>query len=272
LVESRSAAAREDVKWMPRQTKVIVNLTKWNVVCERAVLADTPLPRMRGLLGMGSLRRGSAVLLQPAPSIHTAFVRFAFDAVFLDRNLRVVRVIERVKPWRIVSDRRAASVLQLAAGEIVARGIEVGDQVVVSDEAEMLLGGRGPSAEQLAPWRILVASQDRRFRSVAAALLARRDYDVAIRERTDDLSEGARRAAADVIVVDASEQPEAVAHEQSLLETLSPDVALIVVSDAAAVAGKGSTAATINKWGEFDRLFEAIEEARAARVPAAGAS
>ena len=97
------------------------------VVCERCTLADRPLARMRGLLGRRSLPPGEGILLRPASSIHTAFMRFAIDAVFLDRELRVTRVVERVAPWRMAAARGSRSVLELPAGEADRRSLQPGD-------------------------------------------------------------------------------------------------------------------------------------------------
>src|SRR5215207_4523882 len=63
-------------------------------------VADTRRTRMKGLLGRRSLEPGEGLLLQPAGSVHTAFMRFAIDVVFLDRDLRVLRVAASVRPWR----------------------------------------------------------------------------------------------------------------------------------------------------------------------------
>lgn len=114
----------------------IVNTTRGSVVCEQAVIADQPLRRMRGLLGRRSLPSGEGLLLTPAPSVHTAFMRFPIDLVFLDRNLEVVRVVERLRPWRMASARRARLTLELATGEVAARGIEVGDTLEVVAAAD----------------------------------------------------------------------------------------------------------------------------------------
>jgi uncharacterized membrane protein (UPF0127 family) len=96
------------------------------VVCERCSVADSPLTRMRGLLGRSELAAEEGVLLRPAGSIHTFFMRFPIDAVFLDRDLRVVRVAREVAPWRTAAARGAKSVLELRAGEASRRGVEPG--------------------------------------------------------------------------------------------------------------------------------------------------
>jgi uncharacterized protein len=96
------------------------------VVCERCLLAETPLARLRGLLGRNGLPPGEGLLLKPAGSIHTAFMRFAIDAVFLDRGNTVVKVASALRPWRTAACRGARSVLELPAGEASRRGLRPG--------------------------------------------------------------------------------------------------------------------------------------------------
>lgn len=95
-------------------------------ICERCTVADTMLPRMKGLLGRRELPPGEGMLIEPAPSIHTFFMRFPIDAVFLSRDNEVLKVSPNVKAWRTRSCRRAFAVLELAAGEAGRRGIEPG--------------------------------------------------------------------------------------------------------------------------------------------------
>ena len=101
-----------------------------SIVCERCVLADTALARMRGLLGRRDLPSGEGILLKPASSVHMAFMRFPIDAVFLDRELRVVKVAADLKPWRAAGSRGAKAVLEIPAGEAERRGLSVGDRLV----------------------------------------------------------------------------------------------------------------------------------------------
>jgi uncharacterized membrane protein (UPF0127 family) len=101
-------------------------------VCDRCRVADRPLARMRGLLGRRDLPRGEGVLLRPAASVHTWFMRFPIDVVFLDRELRVLKVVPQLAPWHVAAERGARAVLELAAGECERRGLRPGDRVVVS--------------------------------------------------------------------------------------------------------------------------------------------
>ena len=114
-----------------RSARGVVVLTRddGSVICERCVVADRMLPRMKGLLGKRELAAGEGLLIQPAPSIHTFFMRFPIDVVFLAKNGKVMKVAANVGAWRMRSCRRAFAVLELPAGEAERRGIKVGDQV-----------------------------------------------------------------------------------------------------------------------------------------------
>lgn len=94
------------------------------------MLANTPWRRLRGLLGRRELPRGEGLLLRPAGSVHTSFMRFPIDIVFLDGDLGVLGIEPEVPPWRVKGRRGARSVLELAAGEAEARSLRVGDRLV----------------------------------------------------------------------------------------------------------------------------------------------
>ena len=101
-------------------------------LCERCVLASNPLARMRGLLGRKQLGRDEGILLRPAGSIHTAFMRFPIDAFFLDVDGRVLRIEKDLRPWRASGCRGARAVLELSAGESERRGVRPGERVAAA--------------------------------------------------------------------------------------------------------------------------------------------
>ena len=86
-----------------------------HVVCDTCVVADTFATRLRGLLGRRSLPSGEGLLIRRESSVHTCFMRFAIDVVFLDADLRVLRVDSNVGPWRLKACRGAQAVLELRA-------------------------------------------------------------------------------------------------------------------------------------------------------------
>lgn len=88
---------------------------------------------MVGLLGRRHLPEREGLFLSPAWSIHTWFMRFPIDVVFVDRDGEILRVVERLGPWRLVSHRKAHAVIELAAG--------------VAGRLALRAGGRVPSME-----------------------------------------------------------------------------------------------------------------------------
>jgi uncharacterized membrane protein (UPF0127 family) len=87
---------------------------------------------MKGLLGRASLPSGEGILLRPAGSVHTFFMRFPIDVVFVDRELEVVGIEPALPPWRLAGRRGAKAVVELAAGECERRGLAVGDRLALA--------------------------------------------------------------------------------------------------------------------------------------------
>ena len=109
----------------------IVNRSRADsVVCARTEVADTFWRRLRGLQGRATLEPGDGMLFRGEGSIHSAFMRFRFDAVFMDREMRVIALAERIPPWRTRAARGARNILELAAGEISRTGLAIGDLLV----------------------------------------------------------------------------------------------------------------------------------------------
>jgi uncharacterized membrane protein (UPF0127 family) len=110
---------------------VTVRKEDGTVVCERCLVADSAWLRMKGLLGRAELPAGEGVLIRPTSSIHMLFMRFPIDAVFVDRELRVVKVVPELRPWRFAAARRAHAVFELAAGACARTGVHAADRLVL---------------------------------------------------------------------------------------------------------------------------------------------
>jgi uncharacterized protein len=99
------------------------------LVCERCVVAASPLARMKGLLGRDSLDPGEGILLRPAGSIHMFFMRFSIDAIFCDRELAVIDVVRDLRPWKMAARRGAKVVIEVSAG--AAADVGAGDRLLL---------------------------------------------------------------------------------------------------------------------------------------------
>lgn len=107
------------------------NRTRDVALAERARSAETFVSRSIGLLSSKGLAEGEGLWIAPCNSIHTWFMRFTIDALFLDRDDRVVKVVERMGPWKMTwIAPKAKGVLELPAGTIARTGTKLGDQLV----------------------------------------------------------------------------------------------------------------------------------------------
>jgi uncharacterized membrane protein (UPF0127 family) len=109
---------------------MLMNARTGNVVANDVELADTPESRRKGLLGRRDLPPSSALILRPCFSVHTAFMPFAIDVVFVRRDGVVVKVARNLMPWRIAAAWDAQAVVELAAGG--AADIAVGDRLYLA--------------------------------------------------------------------------------------------------------------------------------------------
>jgi uncharacterized membrane protein (UPF0127 family) len=99
------------------------------VVCERCEVADGFWTRFRGLMGRRGLGAGEGMLIDPAGSVHTFFMRFPIDCVLLDRELAVVAVRAGVRPWRAAGAKGAKITLELTEGAAAGAGVARGDRL-----------------------------------------------------------------------------------------------------------------------------------------------
>jgi uncharacterized protein len=108
---------------------LLVNRRSDETIASDVRLAVTRAERRRGLLGRDSLDRTAALVLSPCWSIHTMFMRFPIDVVFVDRGGRAVRIVKDLAPWRIAMAPRAHAAIELAAGSLDTRDVRVGDEL-----------------------------------------------------------------------------------------------------------------------------------------------
>ena len=109
--------------------KRLWNATKNAVAVEELEVADGPLSRMKGLLGRAELPGGRGLLITKCNSIHMFFMKFAIDAVFLGRDMHVVKIAANLKPWQVASCSAARHTLEIPSGAAAEVGIAPGDEL-----------------------------------------------------------------------------------------------------------------------------------------------
>ena len=126
---------------MSRELLQVTNLTRGSEIAARVRRADRAWSRLVGLLGRSSLAEDEGLLLTPCTSIHTLFMRFPIDILYLNRERAVVKAVKDLRPFHVSACLRGAhSLLELPVGAIEASGTQVGDRLALASTGS----GSGP--------------------------------------------------------------------------------------------------------------------------------
>jgi len=109
----------------------IVNQRTGRVIASAVELALTSETRRKGLLGRDSLDPSVAMIIAPCSAVHTFFMRFPIDVVFIDRQGRVLKISPDVQPWRMSAAFKAHAVVELNGGSARRGDVQIGDQLAL---------------------------------------------------------------------------------------------------------------------------------------------
>lgn len=125
---------------MKRPTYCVYNATRESFLSLSVTAADTMFARLRGLIGKLKLKSHEGIWVVPSKAVHTLGVLFPVDLVYLDKDLRVIDVLEHFSCFRVAPLRiQAESVLELPTHTIYSSQTEPGDQIVICLPEEMSL-------------------------------------------------------------------------------------------------------------------------------------
>lgn len=235
------------------------------MLSRRCVLADTPFARFKGLMGRKRLGDDESMLLATG-SIHTSFMRFEIDAVFLDRSLKVVRVVQALKPWRVAVSRSAHAVLEFPAGTAARAGLASGEQLSFIANAGAVTSSVVAGS---APARVAVVSSDSRFLRVSGFLLERHGFEVETFREAGDVMRSAADGRFAAVIVDGSGSLAAAARVIRNLTAESPTTGVVVVGDGGDRNGselsQPYSLRVVPKWDSFEQLVREIQLASRSR-------
>jgi CheY-like chemotaxis protein len=201
------------------------------------------------------------MVLRPGWSIHTAFMRFPIDAVFLDADQVVIKIEHEIGPWRTVSCRGAREVVELAAGECRRRGLEVGDRVAwasksaVDRRGELSVEADDDDLEPRA--RVLVASRDPRFVRLARFLLGGRELEVEELATPERLPDAIATAAVDLAILDGADAVADALRTANAARARRPEVPIVIAAD---TGGKSPAGVRVfDRWNETEELLLDVE-------------
>jgi len=105
----------------------LTDATRGVVVAQRVKVASSFLQRLRGLMGRSTLDPGEGLLIDPCSSVHTFFMRFPIDVLYIGADHVVRRVDHGMRPWRIGPlFTGAVYVVELPAGTARETGVVAG--------------------------------------------------------------------------------------------------------------------------------------------------
>jgi uncharacterized membrane protein (UPF0127 family) len=110
----------------------VSNLTRNTVLATCMEAADSAAKRNKGLLGRERLAPGEGLWIRPCEAVHTFWMRFPIDLVYLDRKNRIRKLVSAVPPWRLSACLLAHSVLELPSGTIRETRTQPGDTLEFS--------------------------------------------------------------------------------------------------------------------------------------------
>ena len=112
----------------------LINQTRQTVIATNIERADNILTRFKGLMGRPQIADNYALWIVPCFDIHSCFMRFEFDAIFLNKELKVLHLVERMKPWRVSKLVRGGHVVvELPAGAIQRTQTQLSDLLAWKD-------------------------------------------------------------------------------------------------------------------------------------------
>lgn len=112
----------------------IRNTDRGTTLATHARLASSHASRFFGLMGRKGVEDGGGLLLAKSASIHSFFMRFRFDAIFIDRDNRVTKVVPAMRQWWIAfGGRGAKDVIELQAGIAERTGTQPGDTLAFEE-------------------------------------------------------------------------------------------------------------------------------------------
>ena len=103
------------------------------VLAAHVMTAFHSAARNKGLQGRDGLPEGSALVIAPTNAIHTFFMKFPIDVLFITKDGRVVKIKHGLKPWRVASCFLAYAVVELPAGATARSKTATQDMLVIKD-------------------------------------------------------------------------------------------------------------------------------------------
>ncbi|MDD4295198.1 MAG: DUF192 domain-containing protein [Candidatus Omnitrophica bacterium] len=103
-----------------------------NIICANAVIAESFMQRLVGLLGRFNLPADEALVFYNAPSIHMFFMKIPLDIIYLDKHMKIVKLVKDLKPWQMSSCYKAKVTIEASVGLIERCDLRLGQTLIIA--------------------------------------------------------------------------------------------------------------------------------------------
>ena len=108
----------------------VLNINNQTILGTKVLKAESFFQRLKGLIGTEFLEEGTGLLIAPCSSVHTCFMKYPIDVIFLDEYDKILHIIHSMQPYRFSPIVKGAKkVLELPAGICFSTGTAVKDQI-----------------------------------------------------------------------------------------------------------------------------------------------
>lgn len=112
----------------------MVNKKNDVVIANKVAVANTFVTRLRGLMFKKNFEENSAIMIFPCKIIHTFFMRFSIDVIFLSKDNMVLNIIENMTPGKISSlVKDSQTIVELPTGKVKESKLKQGDIICITE-------------------------------------------------------------------------------------------------------------------------------------------
>jgi CBS domain-containing protein len=199
--------------------------------------------------------------------VHTFFMRYAIDVVFVDADQVVLRVVPNLRPWKWATCRGARDVVELRAGESERADVAVGQRLAWAARPQTPPSTTTPTADPLGEFsrvssdgatRVLLGTADDRFLRLARFLLTRENCEVEVTKRLARTVDLVERHRPNVVVIDATASLADAARAVAAMEALHPRIPVLVVCDGEPPRWTSGLKVT-EKWEALETLTDDVQ-------------
>lgn len=115
----------------------VIDAPSRRILFDLCRVANTFASRFLGWMGKRYAAGSEAIIFYRTSSLHTFFMRFSIDVIYLDRDMRVMRVVEMIKPWRVTYCRGAACAIECAGGQARKKEITPGKTIEIKKASDI---------------------------------------------------------------------------------------------------------------------------------------